>query len=155
MLKKVLPISAYIVVLAGCASAPTPQTTSSIPAASRADTGASHARAYQAPEVIAYREPIRPSHAVAAPGKAVQALMQRSRQQEQAGQLVAAASSLERALRIEPKNALLWNRLAHVRLKQKQYPLAASLAAKSNAFAAQDQQLRSDNNSLIAQARQQ
>jgi tetratricopeptide (TPR) repeat protein len=155
MLMKIVLFVVYLLLLAGCASTPLHHTPQQVPTASHAEPPTSRARAYQAPEVIAYREPVRPSHTVAAPGKAVQVLMARSKQQEQAGQLVAAASSLERALRIEPKNALLWNRLAHVRLKQKQYALAASLASKSNAFAAQDQQLRSDNNSVIAQARQQ
>ncbi len=108
---------------------------------------------YQPPEIIAYREPVTPSHARPAPGRAVRALMARAAQQEQAGELVAAAGSLERALRIEPKNPELWNRLAHVRYKQKQYSLAASLAAKSNSFAGQDPALRADNDALIGRAR--
>lgn len=153
MLKKATLLAVSLLLLAGCASTSVTDDSRQIPASSRAQAPSSHARAYQAPEIIAYREPIRPQHTAPAPGKAVQALMARSKQQQQNGQLVAAASSLERALRIEPKNALLWNRLAHVRLQQKQYSLAASLASKSNAFAAQDQRLRSDNNAVIAQAR--
>ena len=66
---------------------------------------------------------------------------------------MAAAASLERALRIEPRNAVLWNRLAHVRYEQKQYALASSLAAKSNTLAGRDAALRADNDRLIKQAK--
>ena len=81
-------------------------------------------------------------------------LLRRAADQRAAGQLVAAAGSLERALRIEPRNPVLWNQLAHVRLEQKQYHLASGLAAKSNALAvSEDLALRQDNQAIIAKAR--
>ncbi len=153
MLKKLFPFAAFPLLLVGCATAPLPDRGSPVPPQSRAEPPASSTERYKAPEISAYREPVMPNYARPAPGRAVQVLMAQARQQKQAGELVAAAGSLERALRIEPKNPVLWNRLAHVRYKQKRYSLAASLAAKSNSFAVQDQALRADNNALIGRAR--
>lgn len=67
----------------------------------------------------------------------------------------AAAASLERALRIEPRNPVLWNRLAGVRLQQGQYRQAEQLAAKSNSLAGDDRLLQARNWRLIARARRQ
>ncbi|WP_456414210.1 tetratricopeptide repeat protein [Thiolapillus sp.] len=153
MLKKLFVFAVVSLFLAGCATAPLPDRGSRVPPQSRVEPPMPSSGRYQPPEIIAYREPVTPSHARPAPGRAVRALMARAAQQEQAGELVAAAGSLERALRIEPKNPELWNRLAHVRYKQKRYSLAASLAAKSNSFAGQDPALRADNDALIGRAR--
>jgi cytochrome c-type biogenesis protein CcmH/NrfG len=82
----------------------------------------------------------------------VRVLLQRAEQQRRAGELVAAVSTLERALRIEPDNPLIWNRLAHVRLVQGRYRQAAGLAAKSSALAGDDAALKADNQRIIADA---
>jgi Tfp pilus assembly protein PilF len=71
-----------------------------------------------------------------------------------AGRLANAAASLERALRIEPRNARLWQELARVRLKQGEYAQAESVAARSNSWAGSDNRLRAENWRLIAQARE-
>ncbi|WP_295390602.1 tetratricopeptide repeat protein, partial [Thiolapillus sp.] len=145
----------FVGFLAGCATTPMPGRSgpvSNVPAESRVPPPRRNGR-YQPPEVTAYREPATPKYSRPEPARAVQALSRRAEDQRASGQLVAAAASLERALRIEPKNAVLWNRLAHVRYEQKQYALASSLAAKSNAFAGQDQALRADNNKLISRSR--
>ena len=83
----------------------------------------------------------------------VVALLDTARTQHAAGDTQAAVVSVERALRIEPRNALLWNRLARLRLQQKRPGLAAQLAAKSNALAGDDRRLKRDNWSVIAAAR--
>jgi len=70
-----------------------------------------------------------------------------------AGRLANAAATLERALRIEPRNPRLWQELARVRLKQGQYAQAESVAARSNSWAGSDNALRADNWRLIAEAR--
>ena len=49
---------------------------------------------------------------------AIAGLMQSARDDAAAGRLVQAAATLERALRIEPRNPRLWNELARVRLRQ-------------------------------------
>ena len=64
-----------------------------------------------------------------------------------------AVASLERGLDIEPKNPWLWNRLAAERLKQKMWLKAITLAKKSNAFAAGNNQLVKANWQIIAEAR--
>ena len=93
--------------------------------------------------------------AVLAPSEnnAVVALLQKSQSQSSAGQLDAASASLERALRIEPRNPVLWQKLARVRLEQKDYQQAENLAAKSNALAGKDRRLRSENWRIIGEAR--
>lgn len=104
-------------------------------------------------EVTPYQPPTTPQAARPEPNRAVQVLLRRAEDQQQAGDLTAAAVSLERALRIEPHNAFLWSRLAHVREAQGQFGLAEDLAQKSNSMAAYDAALKQDNWSLIARAR--
>lgn len=84
---------------------------------------------------------------------AVVALLDKAQAQSSAGQLEAAGASLERALRIEPRNPVLWQELARVRLGQGQYRQAENLAAKSNALAGNDKGLRAENWRIIGQAR--
>jgi len=84
---------------------------------------------------------------------AVAGLMQSARNDAAAGRLVQAAASLERALRIEPRNPRLWHELARVRLRQGDGAQAANLAARSNSFAGSDAQLRAANQGIIEQAR--
>jgi len=118
------------------------------------DSSAHRPEPADAVEVIAYRPSPQPVYTRPEPAKAVQVLQRRAADQRAAGQLVAAAGSLERALRIEPRNPVLWNQLAHVRMEQKQYHLASGLAAKSNAFAvSKDFALRQDNQAIIARAK--
>jgi len=64
-----------------------------------------------------------------------------------------AAASLERALRIEPRNARLWHDLARVRMQEEEYQQAESLALRSNRFAGGNSELRSANWKLIAESR--
>jgi Tfp pilus assembly protein PilF len=79
--------------------------------------------------------------------------MENARAEAAAGKLVNAAASLERALRIEPRNPRLWQELARVRLKQGQYVQAESVAARSNSWAGDDKGLRAENWRLIAESR--
>jgi len=64
-----------------------------------------------------------------------------------------AAAALERAVRLEPKNAGIWHDLAQVRLQQRQYKQAEDLAAKSNSLAGNDRQVKSRNWKVIAVSR--
>lgn len=84
---------------------------------------------------------------------AVAGLMESARSDAASGRLVQAAATLERALRIEPRNPRLWHELAKVRLRQGDDAQAASLAARSNSFAGGDSQLRAANQAIIEQAR--
>src|ERR1700704_283666 len=84
---------------------------------------------------------------------AIAGLLLGARTDAAAGRLANAAASLERALRIEPRNPRLWQELARVRLKQGDYAQAESTAARSNSWAGSDNALRADNWRIIAHAR--
>jgi len=84
---------------------------------------------------------------------AVLALWDQARQESAGGRTQAAGASLERALRIEPRNPALWQELARIRLAQGQFRQAENLAAKSNALAGDNLRLRTENWRLIGQAR--
>jgi len=81
------------------------------------------------------------------------ALLDTALRHTESGNMEAAAATLERALRIEPRNPQLWYRLALIRLDQGQHKLAANLAAKSNSFAANNTVLIKKNRVLIELAR--
>ena len=85
--------------------------------------------------------------------RAVVALLERARQEAGSGRRESAGASLERALRIEPRNAWLWHELARLRLTQGQYAQAVSLSQKSNSLAVRERTLQALNWHLIADAR--
>jgi tetratricopeptide (TPR) repeat protein len=95
--------------------------------------------------------PAPPAHAE---NLAIAGLLLGARTDAAAGRLANAAASLERALRIEPRNPRLWQELARVRLKQGDYAQAESTAARSNSWAGSDNVLRAENWRLIAHARE-
>ncbi len=123
-------------VLAGCASGPSPA-----PAPVESSRPASPPAASQ--------PSARPSENVAVAG-----LMKSARADVSAGRLPNAAASLERALRIEPRNPRLWQELARVRLQQRDFVQAENTAARSNSYAGNDNTLRVENWRLIAEARE-
>lgn len=86
---------------------------------------------------------------------AVEQLAQRADQQRQSGDYSGAAATLERALRIQPQEAYLWNRLARVRMEQGMLSQAGNLAARSNALAGDQAQLKQNNWDIIATAKRQ
>lgn len=69
------------------------------------------------------------------------------------GRLDLAAATLERGLRLAPKDAMLWSQLAEVKLQQQQYRQAGSLAAKSNSMAAGNTALVQKNYWIVEEAR--
>ncbi|OOY35270.1 hypothetical protein BOV88_05995 [Solemya velum gill symbiont] len=83
---------------------------------------------------------------------ATKSLLFKADREQSTGNLTGAASTLERALRIE-NHPLLWNRLANIRLQQKRYSFASDLASKSNALASGDYALKRNNYEVIAQAK--
>ena len=83
---------------------------------------------------------------------AVIALLNDAEDLMQAGRHEMAAASLERALRIEPKNARLWSRLAAVRFGQGSWQQARSLAQRSNSLSRGDRALQLSNWRLIEES---
>lgn len=63
-----------------------------------------------------------------------------------------AASALERALRIEPRNATIWHDLGQVRLHQRNYDQAEAMFEKSNSLAG-DRALQARNWRMISATR--
>ena len=84
---------------------------------------------------------------------AVVALLDTAEQQANNGDLEAAAASLERAIRIDPRNPLLWYHLATVRLSQGDARSAEQLAVKSNSLASGNTVQQRRNWKLIVRAR--
>ena len=84
---------------------------------------------------------------------AVLALLDRAEDQANAGDFAAASTSLERAIRIDSRNPVLWHHLASVRLAEGEYAQAEQLAAKSNSLAPGNHALQVRNWQLIAEAR--
>lgn len=127
-------VIAITLILAGCATAPEPPSppAPAVPAPTPAPT-----------------PPAARSENIAVAG-----LMETARADAAAGRLANAAASLERALRIEPRNPRLWQELARVRLQQGQYAQAESLAARSNSWAGNDSALRAENDRIISEARE-
>ncbi|UCC56121.1 MAG: hypothetical protein JSU75_12485 [Gammaproteobacteria bacterium] len=84
---------------------------------------------------------------------AVLALLDRAEQQANTGDLGSAAGTLERAIRIDSRNPVLWHHLASVRLAEGESAEAEQLAAKSNSLAPGNRALQARNWQLIAEAR--
>ncbi len=84
---------------------------------------------------------------------AVIALLDRAEHYRRLGDDDSASATLERALRIDPRNAQLWHRLAAIRLEQGRAAQAEQLALKSNALSAHDRALQASNWALVARAR--
>ena len=91
----------------------------------------------------------RPADLAPETGAAVVGLAQRAERAD----LDRAAVLLERALRIEPGNAAVWQRLALVRMQQQRFGQAEQMALKSNAYAAYRPDLWPGNWAIVADAR--
>ncbi len=85
--------------------------------------------------------------------QAVVALLESADKSVKSNQLDKAGAALERALRIEPRNAGIWHDLAQIRLHQGQYQQAESLASKSANLASGNRALQARNWKVIAAAR--
>lgn len=84
--------------------------------------------------------------------KASTALIETASQQYADGQLEKAASTLERALQIQPNNPATLHYLGVLRLEQGQYQQAETLALRSNVGVGDNVQLRNRNFQLIEAA---
>ena len=127
----------FVVALAGCASAP--EQTPAPPAPE------------PAPPPVSVPAP--PPSSSRQENIAIAGLMESARADAAAGKLANAAASLERALRIEPRNPRLWHELARVRVQQGQHAQAENVAVRSNSYAGDDRALRAENWKLIAETR--
>lgn len=98
-------------------------------------------------------QPDWPRDAKAVSGPAVQALMAQADASRAAQRPDDAAASLERAARIEPRNAFVWSSLAAVYIDQGNYDQAEALAQRSNSMARGNPFVQVQNWRVIAAAR--
>ncbi len=85
---------------------------------------------------------------------AVGALASAANQSSQSGNIESATAAMERAIRIEPRNATLYYKLALLRLKQSKPRLAEDLAKKAALLASSDTKLKKHSWILVARARE-
>lgn len=94
-------------------------------------------------------QPLPPASSIAA----VNTLLDQAETQVSQGKTEQAVSLMERALKIEPANAVIWHKLAAVRLLQQNWSQAEQLAAKSSSLPSRYPQLQQKNQQIIDQAR--
>lgn len=148
-LKYLLPL-----LLAGCTSAPGPRPPVE-------DRGTSAPSEYRLPpeqrpaEAPAPGVEVRPlrREPLAGENSAVDSLLARADAAAAEGDWQRAGGSVERALRIDPRNPVLWNRLARIRLNEGVPEQAIELARRSNSYARGRPALMAENWRIIAQAR--
>lgn len=157
-------LSGLLLIVAGCVSQPTapaPRTTgqvivpppaapsSSKPAPSVVQPPLLPEPEIKPPVVVDYPKTL----AAAGAGAPVLSLARQAQQSRAAGQHEAALGQLQRALRIEPKNAFLWHEIASTHLTLKHPSQAESSAQKSTSLARGNLWLEAENWRLIASAR--
>lgn len=126
--------------LAACAALPAPP-----PAAK----GTGDANEPSPPEASA---PL-PAPLSATHSPAVDALLAKARAQRSAGQFEVATVSLERALRIQPRDPRIWLELAQTRYAADDFGAAEQFAEKARRLAGDDEKLLHDAQRLVQAAR--
>ena len=101
-----------------------------------------------APSIPVPRE--RPKAAPATLSPASKALVTQAQAQRKKGDLPGAAGSLDRALRIEPNNPLLWIEMGRLRMDQRNYAQAESMGRKALSMAVGDNRTQAAAWQLIA-----
>jgi len=109
----------------------------------------------QDPVILKQQEVFVESQSQPQSSNVVVALLSEAELSYQQGNLDESVITIERALRIEPRNPLLLYKLAVLRLQQGQAELAENLAKKSELLAVGNTQLKKKNWLLIAEARDQ
>ncbi|MBS0376563.1 MAG: hypothetical protein JSR73_18470 [Proteobacteria bacterium] len=85
-------------------------------------------------------------------GPATQSLVAQAHGQVARGELPGASTTLDRALRIEPQNPLLWIEVARLRLAEGDARQAEACARKAQALASGDPVTRSQSGHVLADA---
>ena len=164
MIKKIALLVGLIWTLAGCSGFASKQNPA--PVYGKADSAGKKANATdrdseQAAQIKVVQDPVilkQQELAVKSQPKSstvVVALLSEADRSYQQGNLDESVATIERALRIEPRNPLLLYKLASLRLQQGQPDLAENLAKKSELLAEGNANLKKQNWLLIAEARKQ
>ena len=104
------------------------------------------------PEAVPTPEPPRPPPKQFRLSPATNALVQQAHTQAHAGAFVPAANTIERALRIEPENPLLWIELGQIRLSENNAAQADGMGHKALALATGDPQAQASAWRVIAES---
>lgn len=155
----ITPALLLITLLGGCVPpggtrAPAPKTP--VPATRPAPPPAPAPAPVPTPEAPVTPSPAPPSapvRVVPPVSPASQALLNESRSHSAAGRYPQAAASIERAIRIEPRQPVLWLELGNIRLKEGDYAQAESLGRKALSLSAGDAALSARAQQLIAAAK--
>ncbi|MCI0668185.1 MAG: tetratricopeptide repeat protein [Methylococcaceae bacterium] len=152
--KRKLPIVLALVSLAACTSYERPLAPPHKERYRPPEPPAAETRPATPPaEVYVPKEPsVHEVPAVQSP-PAVIALLDTAESERQSGRLDSAVATLERAIKIQPRNARLWHEMAALRLEQNQPRLALDLARKSNTLASGDHALKQENWRIIAESK--
>ncbi len=94
----------------------------------------------------------RPRRPPATLAPASRALVAQAEAQRKKGDLPGASVSLDRALRIEPNNPLLWIEMGRLRMDQRNYPQAENMARKALSMSVGDDATQSVAWELIGQS---
>lgn len=104
----------------------------------------------EAPSTVEQPQPLPPAVREPMLGAASRALVSQAQTQMATKNYAVAASSIERALRIEPDNALLWIELGKIRLAEGNYVQAENMARKAVSMAVNAPRAQSSAWRLIA-----
>lgn len=152
---------AYVALAAACTTLSTPSRPAPSPAP-RPSTPAEETRPAPAPlpppgqpaprPAPAPRTDVPPARPQSDASGASGALLEQSRAQRAAGSLPAARASLERALRLDPNNAVLWIELGELELQTGNTSQAATMARKAMTLTGRDARLAARAERLLRAA---
>ena len=148
-------VLAAVSLLSACSVFRSPSSASSQePSATETPPGAGTAQPQPGlpPEAVPTPEPPRPPPKQFKLSPATNALVQQAHTQAHAGAFVPAANTIERALRIEPENPLLWIELGQIRLNENNPGQANSMGHKALALATGDARAQASAWRLVAES---
>jgi predicted Zn-dependent protease len=152
--KKVVTLLAAASLLSACSVLHPPESPSSAPPPGTSSApGTAQPQPAPPPEAVPTPEqPPRPPPKQFKLSPATNALVQQAHTQAHTGAFVPAAATIERALRIEPENPLLWIELGQIRLSENNPSQANAMGHKALALATGDAQAQASAWRLIAES---
>lgn len=149
---RLLAIASAAVVLSGCGALPPSPPASPSEPRPEVGPGSTQTQSRPPPQAAPPEQPSRPPPKQFHLGPATLSLVSQAHKQSQSGDLGGAAATLERALRIEPNNPLLWIEMGDVRLSENDGDQADNMGRKALALATGDVRAESAAWHLIAES---
>jgi predicted Zn-dependent protease len=147
--RKRLLLLAASALLAACA-VPSPYERSTPPPEQPSETPPAETQPGEPPSTVEQPQPLPPAVREPTLGAASRALVSQAQTQMATKNYPVAASSIERALRIEPDNPLLWIELGKIRLAEGNYVQAENMGRKAVSMAVNAPRAQSSAWRLIA-----